>query len=293
MGTFFARITERFPALFREENFSLKEHTAFGLGGRCALALSPSSMEEFSALLAFLQGEGIPHFLLGLGADVLARDEDFEGVCVRTVRMRGLRRTEEGVFAEAGVTGGDLLRFVKKEGLGGLEFLAGIPLTVGGAAVMNAGIPASHLGEHVLSVTAASDGLRAIPQSACGFGEKTSIFGRENAVAGVLLRTERSTPEAVEKKIASFLKGREHLPKGRSAGCIFVNPAGISAGELIDRCGLKGLSVGGAFVSKVHANFIINGGGSASDVEELIALVKREVLRKTGILLREEVRRIP
>ena len=100
-------------------------------------------------------------------------------------------------------------------------------------------------------------------------------------------------PEEIRKKRQAFSEKRKRLPKGKSMGCVFVNPAGMSAGALIEDCGLKGLRVGNAYVSEAHANFIINGGAASAEIEALISMVKERVFRQTGILLREEIKRVP
>ena len=134
----------------------------------------------------------------------------------------------------------------------------------------------------------------SLPSEACRFGEKDSIFLREKiAVIGAELKFKYSFPDEIERRRCYFRLKRASLPKGRSMGCVFVNPEEESAGALIERCGLKGVRIGEARVSEVHANFILNEGGSSADVSALIALVKERVERETGVVLREEVRRLP
>ena len=112
-------------------------------------------------------------------------------------------------------------------------------------------------------------------------------------MTGAIFRLERRERREIEARTAYYAARRAHLPKGRSMGCVFVNPEGKSAGALIDGCGLKGLSVGGAYVSQRHANFIINSGATAGEISTLIGLVKNRVFERTGVLLREEIRRLP
>lgn len=284
---------EKFPSAAREENFSLARRTTIGCGGRVACAISPSDAEEAAELLSFLKKSRIPHAFLGAGANTLPPDEDLEAVLVRTDLLRGIVLNGNTLFAGAGVTGGALLRFAACHEIGGFEPFVGIPMSVGGACVMNAGVREGHISDLVVSVLAVRGGkIEQFPLKSCRFGEKTSVFQEGIFVAGVLFRAERSTSRLIAKRTAAFLEKRKSLPKGRSMGCTFVNPVGVSAGELIDRCGLKGLAVGGASVSRLHANFIISEGGTSADVAALIGKIKGEVLKKTGILLREEVRRL-
>ena len=160
---------------------------------------------------------------------------------------------------------------------------------------MNAGVKEGHIGELISRVFCASAGRTfCLSQAECAFQEKDSIFLRENiAVIGAELRLKHSFLEEIARRCCYFRTKRRALPKGRSMGCVFVNPEGKSAGAVIEACGLKGMRLGGARVSEVHANFILNDGGTASEVSALIALVKERVREETGIVLREEVRRLP
>ena len=158
---------------------------------------------------------------------------------------------------------------------------------------MNAGVRERHFSDAVLCVRAVANGkVRLFSARACRFAEKESIFLQGIAVTGVLMRAEPADPARIRRTLAEFSARRAALPKGRSMGCTFVNPPGRPAGALIEACGLKGYRIGGACVSEEHANFIINEGGTAEDVGRLADFVKEEVARKTGVVLREEIRRI-
>lgn len=288
-----ALLREKLPRLSLEENFSFAAHTTIGCGGVARLAAYPADEEETAALLAVLSREKIPHVLLGLGANVLASDGVYDGVVVRLNRLNRLSAGDGLIYAGAGATGAALVTFACEKCAGGFEQFTGIPMSVGGAAAMNAGVREGHISDVALCVRAIANGkVRLFSCRACGFSEKDSIFLQGIAVTGVYFRAEKRDPREIETKMRAFAARRRLLPKGRSMGCTFVNPAGRSAGEIIDACGLKGCTMGGARVSDVHANFIINEGGSAEDVGNLAAFVKEEVLKKTGICLREEIRRI-
>ena len=291
MGVY-ALFAEKFPSATLAENVSLARRTTIGCGGKVSCTVSPSDAEEAAELLSFLKKSHLPRAFLGVGANTLPPDEDHDAVLVRSDLLSGIVLDGNTLFAGAGVTGGALLRFAACHEIGGFESFVGIPMSVGGACVMNAGVREKHISDLVVSVLAVRGGrIEQFPLKSCRFGEKTSIF-QDGIFVVVLFRAERSTARLISEKTAAFLQRRASLPKGRSMGCTFVNPVGASAGELIDRCGLKGLKVGGASVSRVHANFIINEGGSSADVAALIEKVKGEVLKKTGILLREEIRRL-
>lgn len=290
----FAELPERFPDIGWERNFSLKRHTTIGCGGAAAFAASPRNTESAAQLIGYLHREGIPHCFLGAGANVLPADGWFEGVVVRFCGLNALWREQEAVYAGAGVTGGALLRFAAGGLLGGFEAFTGIPTTVGGGIVMNAGVKERHFSDVVLRVVGIEKGrIRTFEHRSCAFSEKTSIFQSGIAVTGAYLAGRPSSAAEIAAQREFYRLKRAHLPKGRSMGCVFVNPKGESAGQLIERCGLKGARVGGATVSFQHANFLLNEGGSAADVSALIALVRREVYRQTGISLTEEIRRLP
>ena len=275
--------------------FDFARHTTIGCGGTAAAWACPKSGEELASLLALLKEQNIPSCFLGAGANVLPRDGVFDGVVIRFSGFCSLAAEGAWVRVGAGVTGGRLLRFAKEKCLAGAEFLTGIPMTVGGAVAMNAGVKEGHIGELISRVFCASAGRTfCLSQAECAFQEKDSIFLRENiAVIGAELKLKHSFPEEIARRRCYFRTKRRALPKGRSMGCVFVNPEGKSAGAVIEACGLKGMRLGGARVSDVHANFILNDGGTASEVSALIALVKERVREETGIVLREEVRRLP
>lgn len=287
-------LEEGLPSVHTERNFCFARHTTIGSGGVASAALYPANIEETAQCLAFLKGNQIPHCLLGSGANVLPRDGEFEGAVVRFQRMNSLYTGENYLYAGAGVTGGALLAFATRHSIAGFEPFAGIPTSVGGGVAMNAGISAAHFSDLVLSVVACEQGkIKTFSPNDCRFSEKKSVFLEGIAVLGVYFKAEKAPQTEIKAQTAYYLARRKHLPKGRSMGCTFVNPENCSAGALIDRCGLKGLTVGQAHVSTEHANFIINKGTCSLDVARLIDKVKEEVFRQTGILLREEIRRIP
>lgn len=289
----FRLFTESFPAVEAERDFSFARHTCIGSGGTAALAISPSNTEQAAECLSFLEANGISYCFLGAGANVLPRDGKFDGVVVRFNRMKKLVLSDR-LYAGAGVTGGELLSFAEAHSVTGFEPFAGIPTTVGGGVAMNAGIAERHFSDLVISVTAYRGGVvKSYAKDECRFSLKNSVFLEGFAVLGVYFKAEKAPQAEIKKQTAYYLERRKHLPKGRSMGCTFVNPEGISAGALIDECGLKGKREGLARVSEEHGNFIINEGASSEDVARLIDEVKEEVFIRSGIRLREEIRRIP
>lgn len=289
----FSVLSARFAGVPFGRDFSLARHTTIGCGGVAAVVAEPPDGESLASLLAYLKRERIPCFLMGAGANLLPSDGRFEGVVVRFSRMNALRSEGTAVFAGAGVTGGALCRFAAERGLSGCEPFTGIPMTVGGGTAMNAGIAEGHFSDVVEEVVAAEGGrLFSLDRADCAFSEKRSLFSEGVAVVGVKLRLHGAPREEIGLRAAGYRARRSTLPKGRSMGCAFVNPPKESAGRLIERCGLKGTRFGGAVVSARHANFLINEGGSAEDVSRLADLVKETVFARTGILLREEFRRM-
>ncbi len=283
---------EKFLRIQTERNFSFALHTTIGSGGTAALAVSPESEEETAEVLSFLKMQKIPYCFLGAGANVLPKDGFWDGVVIRFHKLRFLSAEKNRITAGAGVTGGMLLDFAAAHSIGGFEPFAGIPMTVGGGAAMNAGIRNTHFSDIVVFVDGIVDGkLRRFSLDACGYSEKNSVFLQGIAITRVCFQGVIS--DCIAQNTAEYLTARKRLPKGKSMGCTFVNPQGMYAGELIEKCGLKGLQVGKAHVSSEHANFIINDGNSSQDISDLIEIVKEKVWRQTGILLREEIRRIP
>ena len=289
----FERVAEESKGCVSEADFSFASHTTAGIGGAAPLCLYPESVPAAGCALRVLKKYGVPYVVLGSGANVLAADRGFDGAVVSTDRMRTISLGGETVYAESGVRAARLLRALADAGLGGFAFMAGIPASVGGAGYMNAGTARGHIGDRVLSVSAFTEegDLRGFTVEGCAFGYKHTVFtGRGMLIASVQLRAEYCGRERALAEIRQVLAERARLPKGRSMGCVFKNPEGVSAGALIESVGMKGAREGGAFVSDKHANFIINGGkASAKDVRALIERVRRAVFAKTGVALTEEI----
>ena len=286
-------LSSRLRGLELIEHFSFKRHTSIGCGGTASVCACPLNLGSAVALLKFLEEESIPHLFLGAGANVLPADGEYKGVVVRFPYFSELSFSDGTIVAGAGVTGGALCRFARTRGIGGFEPFTGIPMTVGGGIVMNAGVKEGHFSDVTQKVAAFLDGkFEILSADECGFSEKRSLFQNGGAVLGAVFSAKERPREEIEKKTKDFRMRREHLPKGRSMGCCFVNPAGDSAGKLIDECGLKGYSSGKCYVSPLHGNFIINEGATARDIASLLEFVARTVKARKGVTLREEIRRL-
>ncbi|RKZ33932.1 UDP-N-acetylenolpyruvoylglucosamine reductase, partial [bacterium] len=235
-----------------------------------------------------------PFIVIGNGTNLLVSDKGYEGVVIKLAdNLSLIEQRGEILFAQSGASLSELIDFAIEHTLSGLEKLAGIPGTVGGAAWMNAGAYGVFFGDRVTSLEVVSSSGEKLAIDNPKFSYRTGFEGKEGAiVTGVYLKL---TP-GDKKKLASVAsdileKRRMNQPLDmRSAGCIFKNPPGDSAGRIIDWLGLKGKRVGGAQVSPVHANFIVNtGNATASDIYNLIKLVRGEVFEKTHIALSLEV----
>lgn len=272
-----------------DEKFNLSAHTTVGIGGFCP-ALYPSGEKQLCALLKTLCALDAEFYVLGAGSNVLPRDGDYSGVVVSTADLKGISYSST-ISAGAGERFSSVLRFCAERNLAGCEFMAGIPATVGGAVYMNAGVNGRHMSDVIKSVTfAGCGGIYTVPVEECRYAYKDSVFRHISRC--VITRAEFYAEESprVTGEIRRYKELRASLPKGKSMGCTFKNPEGFYAGELIEKCGLKGYYIGGASVSCGHANFIINVSSATSeDVKKLIDHIKRTVFIATGVSLEEEI----
>lgn len=295
MEKVFETLIKEFSGMPFASPFSFRKNTTIGIGGEAPLALYPENAERLAAVVGALRDKGIGYVVLGRGSNVLVSDAGYRGVVVHTSRVNAVRTRGTVLTAECGAGLEKVLAVAKRNGLGGISFLCGIPASIGGAAFMNAGIRSGYIGEKILSVDVLTGGeFRTLAAKDCDFAYKHTRFMEEESVLlSVKLRLEKSAPAAIEAEYASAKAARSALPKGRSMGCVFKNPAGESAGALLERASMKGETCGGAAVAEEHANFIINRGGATSaDVACLIERMKNAVFSETGIELAEEIRRI-
>jgi UDP-N-acetylmuramate dehydrogenase len=275
----------------------LARHTTWRVGGPAALFYRPADLEDLGAFLRTLD-RAMPVLWLGLGSNLLVRDGGFRGAVIATAKaLTGLAVHPDGaVDAQAGVPCAQLAQTCARGGLAGGEFLAGVPGTVGGALAMNAG---AHGGEtwklvaHVDVMDRAGAVHRRAPGAyAIGYRAVRGPAPDEWFVAA-RLRCVPADPAAVAARVRALLRRRAQTQPLRraNAGSVFRNPPGDYAARLIEAAGLKGRTRGGAQVSTLHANFIVNlGGATAADIEALIAEVRDAVHARSGIALEPEVR---
>jgi UDP-N-acetylmuramate dehydrogenase len=271
-------------------------HTSLGVGGPADALATPDSVDEAAQLVALCAQHRIPLHVLGGGFNTLVRDRGIEGVVLRTQRLRGLALEEGCVLrAEAGVSHSQVTRLCVERGLAGLEFGAGIPGTVGGWVAMNAGIPDKETGDRVLAIEVATPrGPQTIGRSGLRFVYRgVQGLPAGSVVVAARFQLEPSTHDAVRAEVDRQLAHRRTTQPidQPSCGSVFKNPRGDHAGRLIELAGLKGARAGGAQISSVHANFIVNtGGASAGDVLALIDRARDAVRGARGIELEPEVR---
>ena len=273
-----------------ESDFEFSRYTTFGVGGKCLKAFFPKSIEEAKYIFGELKAARSRFVVLGRGSNVLASDRFFDGYVISTLRLKGIEREGDTITSLAGTNVSELLEYCTLHGLGGLEFLAGIPATMGGIVAMNAGAGQKFICERLTKCAVFDGELHNFENKMCGFTYKHSTMRDINCIIlSSTFRIEQSTPECVANRIAQYRCARRNQPLKRSCGCVFKNPEGKSAGKIIDECGLKGTKVGGAEVSRMHANFIVSDGARAADIYALIKYVKEKVFERSGIPLEEEV----
>lgn len=262
----------------------LKRYTTFRIGGYCDRLIVAKSEAELI--------DNADALILGNGSNVLL-GRHIGGTVVINRANAILPKGDGLVYAQSGATLAEVNAFAFSNGLSGLEWAAGIPASVGGAALMNAGARGSCVAEHSRSIRVFRGG--AVINLDCAElkpSYRNGGLNRGDVVLGVLYKLKPEKPEASRDAYANALKERRRKqPTGLSAGCVFKNPEGGAAGKLIDECGLKGLTVGDARVSEKHANFIINKGDATfADVRDLMYTVMAQVYEKTGIKLQEEIK---
>lgn len=275
-----------------ESPFDFSLHSTIHTGGRAKICYYPRNIGEMTELVGLLTEEKIPYIVLGNLSNILPPDEDYDRTIISTKRLCGVEVGEK-TFVLAGTTAGSLLKATKCTNYMGAEFLVGIPCTLGGALYMNAGAGGMYISEIVESVLVLREGKQLLlTKEECGYDYKHSVFmENDDVILGAYLKLTLASQMEVERAERIYLARRSHLPKGFSMGCVFKNPVGKYAGELIEGSGLKGFRIGGGKISEIHANFILNDRGATSkDIWALITLAKNAVRAQYGIELQEEIR---
>lgn len=278
-------------------NEMMRDYTSFRIGGPADVLIEPSSVDDLRESLKWAWGLGLPVFILGNGTNLLVADEGIRGAVIRIgSSLSSLTFDGDTVIAGAGVSLPALARACADRGLTGMEWAAGIPGSLGGALTMNAGAYSCTIGDVVREVRVLGlDGqVSARTAEEMHFAQRSSRLSQGDIVAyEAVLGLRPGNADESRAQMSEYMADRKvkqplHMP---SAGCIFQNPSGRGAGRYIDAAGLKGLRIGGAEISPVHANFIVNAGNAtARDVLMLMSHVKRVVYEKFGVELVPEVR---
>ena len=274
---------------------SLAKHTSYQVGGAADFYVIPSSMEEVVEVLKFARRQALPLFTIGRGTNLLVSDAGFRGIVLDLCRVcKGLERDGQRIFAGAAVLLRDLIKYSVSQGLGGLEKLAGIPGTVGGALHMNAGAFGTEISDCLCEVELMDFSGRIFRRrkEEIPFGYRLGMTEPETIILGaefLLEPADTTRLQTIVEEILAQRKQKQPLTR-RSAGSVFKRPQGHYAGALIEACGCKNLKVGGAMVSRKHSNFIINrGNASAKDIFDLIQIVQQRVWEKFKIRLELEL----
>jgi len=278
------------------ENEPLWPLTSLHVGGPARWLAKPKTISDLSAVFAWIQEQRLSYVALGGGTNTLFADDGYPGVVIWIRGLKGIQVDGTSAVVSAGERLSDVAKKLNRTGLSGLEWACGIPGTVGGAVVMNAGTRDGEMASVLESVRVlTTSGVSRWPVKQLGLGYRTSSL-RTGSVEGIVLEAhlklhQDDTTQCVEREQSLLAARHKTQPRGASCGCIFKNPElGPPAGMLLDRAGCKGLSVGAATVSNLHANFIINEGtNNAQDVMELIRQMRARVLDTHGIDLKSEV----
>ncbi|MBI3949396.1 MAG: UDP-N-acetylmuramate dehydrogenase [Acidobacteria bacterium] len=275
-------------------NEPLAKHCNWKAGGPADLFLIVRTTDELVQALRFSQQHHQPATVLGFGANALVSDRGIRGLVVLNRAERILFHPDCLVEADSGTNLAVLAKRAAEQGVGGLEFLIGIPGTVGAAVAGNAGTRERWIEtvlEHV-RVFGTNGQEYELWKSELDFSYRNSRIKHTGEI--VITAWLRGQPEErcrIERNMDALLRQRKNQPPGPSAGSVFKNPPGDFAGRLIEQCGLKGYQIGGAKISEMHANFIVNlGGASAADIKALIDRAKAEVEHRFGVRLEEEIR---
>ena len=279
---------------------SLARHTSFRIGGPADVFAEPDTLDELQTLLALLSAKSVPFFLLGSGTNILVSDKGVRGVVVKLGDGFNYARWAESssdamVHVGAANSLGRFVRATVRKGYRGVEFAEGIPGTVGGGLLMNAGAFGGELSAVVVAISGVhGDGKsERLPGEALGFAYRYTALPLQFVVTEVEFHLVRGHPGEIAAVMTKAQRKRQQTqPHGYpNAGSIFKNPPGTYAGRLIEAAGLKGQIQGRAQISEQHGNFIVNtGGASASDVRLLMGQIQQKVWEKTNIWLEPEVR---
>lgn len=279
-------------------NEPMSRHTTYRIGGPARFFVRANSVGALCSLVDVCAATATPWFIVGRGSNVLVADEGFAGVAIALGRdFRSTRFVEGSFLAGGGATLSSVVQDAFRRNLGGFEFAVGTPGTIGGALVMNAGTRDEWIGERVVTVSTLKPGRGLLRRRGTDlqWGYRTSSFDPDEVVVECELAAVEADPFKVRDKMEKSLARRQRTQplSFPSCGSVFRNPENCSVGQLVEELGLKGAKCGGARISEMHGNFIVNAGGAtAADVRTLVSLVRSRVLDAYGIDLHLEMRQI-
>ncbi|MDD5044745.1 MAG: UDP-N-acetylmuramate dehydrogenase [Candidatus Omnitrophica bacterium] len=274
----------------------LSRYTTFRIGGKARFFIEPKNVKELTAVIKEARKAKVPYYILGNGSNLLVSDKGINGVVIKlsSPYFKKASFKKNIIDAGAGLNLGQMIEKARNKGLGGCEFLSGIPATVGGAVMMNAGARGDSISGLIKEVKVLDKNGKV---GTLGKGKLKFGYRKSNLSQYILLsakiKLEKRPKGEIGQRISDYLSVRRQTQDtGKpNAGCVFKNPAGDSAGRLIDLCGLKGKRVRDAQVSFRHANFIVNRGrAKAEDVLKLASFVKQRVKERFGVALEEEIK---
>ena len=277
----------------------MKKHTTIRVGGPADLFVMPSSEEEVKAAAAICDEEKVPYYIVGNGSNLLVSDKGYRGVIIQLYKEMSRIRVEDNViYAQAGASLAKIANTALESSLTGFEFAAGIPGTIGGACVMNAGAYGGEMKDVLLEVRVmTSDGeVIVLPKEKLELGYRTSVIAKEGYIvleAAIELRPgEQETIRTYMEELREKRTSKQPL-EYPSAGSTFKRPEGFFAGKLIQDAGLRGFQVGGAQVSEKHCGFVINAHeATAADIVSLMDQVSGRVREQFGVVLEPEVKKL-
>lgn len=292
------RLKEACPQLDLREQEPLSRHTSFRVGGPVSLMALAKTKEEAVTAVKVAADTGVNPFFLGKGSNLLVSDDGFSSFIIKCVSgMDGIcKKTEQMIDADSGVSLSQVAVFAMEQSLSGLEFAHGIPGSLGGAVFMNAGAYDGEMSQIVIEVDCITkEGEQErISAANLDFGYRHSVFSDENRlILGARLQLKPGNPDEIQAKMLELMERRRAKQplEFPSAGSTFKRPPGHFAGTLIEKCGLKGMRIGGAQVSEKHAGFVVNtGGATCDDILRLMRKVRESVFQETGVLLESEIR---
>lgn len=274
----------------------MKNHTTFRIGGPARYFITPKTTKELADVIALCRNTQVPFIVIGNGSNLLVMDKGWRGAVISTEHLKNASVSHTSIWAEAGITLARLARLAQDASLTGMEFAAGIPGTLGGALVMNAGAYGGEMKDILLwaDVLAPDGSIHRKTVSQLELGYRTSRIQREGyVVLAAQLSLKEGDQTAIKRKMDDLARQRKAKQplEYPSAGSTFKRPPGYFAGKLIDDAGLRGFQLGGAAVSEKHCGFVINKAqATAEDVLSLCSEVRRRVKERTGVELELEVK---